>query len=212
MTGESLKLIAVICMLLDHVAWLWVPVSLPVGPLMHLVGRVTMPIMAFMISEGYVHTHDFRRYAGRLLVFALASDIPYFFFERSTSQHNVMFTLFLGLLAIWLSDHFPAYLGFFAAAMMVLSLWLSLDWSFIGVLLCLIFWRLRGRCSAIIISVVLMAIISCVVYGGWWQIGMVLALPILRCYNGQRGRGSKWGFYVFYPGHLAVLAALRAVV
>lgn len=144
MTGEALKLIAVVCMLIDHVAWTWVPVDSLAGIVMHLIGRVTMPVMAFMIAEGYIHTHDFKRYAGRILIFAFVSDVPFMAFERSTACHNVMFTLFIGLMVIramdskmkeWQKYVIVGLIGGFAS---------YFDWSFIGVLLCYMFWQFRG--------------------------------------------------------------------
>lgn len=201
-------------MLIDHVAWAWVPVDSPAGIVMHIIGRVTMPIMAFMVAEGYIHTHDFKRYAGRLLIFAFVSDIPFMVFERSVVGHNVMFTLFLGLMAIWFADHikwgFMIFCSVYSMAMAALIL--RLDWSFIGVLLCVLFWKFRGNFLAVSISAVALSIMTVIVYGQWWQFGMLLSLPLFRLYDGQRGRGSKWGFYAFYPGHLAALAILRAVV
>ena len=44
---------------------------------------------------------------------------------------------------------------------------------------------------------------------------MVLSLPILRLYNGQRGRSPrinrimKWLFYLYYPLHLLVIGLLE---
>lgn len=214
MTGEALKLFAVVCMLIDHVAWAWVPVDSPAGIVMHIIGRVTMPIMAFMIAEGYIHTHDFKRYAGRLLIFAIVSDIPFMIFERTNAGHNVMFTLFLGLMAIWFVDHADrSYKAVFGASLMIVAaLYLRLDWSFIGVLLCVLFWKFRGNFLAVSISAVALSIMTVIVYGQVWQFGMLLSLPLLRLYDGKRGQGSKWGFYVFYPGQFVVLSILRAVI
>ena len=214
MTGETLKLFAVVCMLIDHVAWAWVPVDSPAGIVMHIIGRVTMPIMAFMVAEGYVHTHNFKRYAGRLLIFAFVSDIPFMFFERSTAGHNVMFTLFLGLIAIWIADHANrSYKTVFGVILLIfVAMTFRLDWSFIGVLLCLVCWQFRRNFLAVALSVDILAILTVLVYGQWWQLGMLLSLPLLRLYDGQRGRGSKWGFYVFYPGQFVALAILRAVI
>jgi hypothetical protein len=217
MTGNALKLIAVVCMVIDHVAWAFVPAWSVPWMAMHFVGRITMPVMAFMVVEGYVHTHDFTRYALRLLVFALISDIPFMAFERSTGMHNVMFTLFLGLMAIRLIDmarnEFAAFM--LCSLVVVVSVFTGVDWSFIGVLLCVAFWQFRGNFLAVSLSVSAMAFMAAMVYGQYFQFGLLLSLPLLRLYNGQRGsqnRLSKWGFYGFYPAHLAALAALRAVI
>lgn len=42
-------------------------------------------------------------------------------------------------------------------------------------------------------------------YYEWY--GILAAIPML-CYNGERGRGPKTFFYVFYPAHVYVLYAL----
>ena len=84
-SAEQLKNIALVSMVIDHaavglieqselasgVAW-----SL-CGTAMRLMGRVAFPLFAFMIAEGAVHTRDRRRYALRLLLLAVISEIPF---------------------------------------------------------------------------------------------------------------------------------------
>jgi hypothetical protein len=71
---------------------------------MTCVGRLAFPIFAFMITEGYVHTSDFKKYAKRLFIFGLISEIPFNLMSSSgfifPFHQNVMFTLLLGLLSI----------------------------------------------------------------------------------------------------------------
>ena len=67
--ANALKLIAIAAMTVDHVAWLLFPgypaAAVPV--IMHIIGRITCPIMCFFIAEGFYHTHDRKKYALRLL-------------------------------------------------------------------------------------------------------------------------------------------------
>ena len=212
MSSSSLKIVACAAMLLDHVAWTWFSVSSPVGIVMHIIGRITMPVMAFMIAEGYVHTHDITRYVVRLLVFAIISDFPFILFERSTIRHDVIFTLLFGLLAIWILDsRIPIFFRYILVAFFLIFS-LCFDWVFIGVLLCVFFWRFRGNFLGVSFSVVLCSILAAIIFGQWWQLGMILSLPLLYLYNGSRGNSSKWGFYIFYPAHLLALSVLRAVI
>ena len=99
MTAYVLKLIAIITMLFDHSGYLiyghlsW----------MNFVGRIAFPIFAFQISEGYIHTHNLKKYFVRLIIFALISQIPYAWFGYcffSKMSLNIIFTLILGLLSI----------------------------------------------------------------------------------------------------------------
>ena len=70
-TAYQLKVIAIVAMTFDHIAWMWVPVvSLP-GQCMHIIGRITAPVMCYLLAEGYIHTHDIRKYTLRLGLFAL---------------------------------------------------------------------------------------------------------------------------------------------
>lgn len=78
------------------------------GTAMRLVGRVAFPLFAFMIAEGAVHTRDRRRYALRLFLLALISEIPFNLVAGGTwifpADQNTVFTLLFGLLAIWAGD------------------------------------------------------------------------------------------------------------
>ncbi|MCI7805308.1 MAG: conjugal transfer protein TraX, partial [Oscillospiraceae bacterium] len=111
-TADLLKLIAIIAMVIDHIAWAFVPFGSVAGQAMHVIGRLTAPIMCFMVAEGYAHTRDPIKYAKRLGLFALISHIPYIYFESGgfpvIHQTSVMFPLFLGLVALIVRDS-PKY-------------------------------------------------------------------------------------------------------
>lgn len=103
MTSFILKIIACITMFLDHIGYVIY------GKLswFNYIGRIAFPIFAFQISEGYVHTKNLKKYFFRLLIFAFVSQIPFMLFSSSFSNSislNIFFTLFLGLLAIFLYD------------------------------------------------------------------------------------------------------------
>ena len=73
--ANTLKIIAVMAMTVDHIAWLcfpgysqdWLPI------VMHMTGRLTCPVMCYFISEGYHHTKDIAKYTRRLFAFAFIS-------------------------------------------------------------------------------------------------------------------------------------------
>lgn len=248
LTGSALKLFAITAMLIDHIAWAFVPTDTPLALVMHLIGRTTAPIMCFFVVEGYYHTHDLRRYLLRMLTFALISYFPFIFFEaggipqpKHFLQLNVLFTLFLGLCALWVQDNIKNPFPRIAATVGLCILSLSADWFCFGIFFILSFGRNRGNFGRqalwfTLSSLSAMLFLSMpyvdvlVQYGAenirWnlfaWdylcmvgmQAGTFLALPLLRLYNGERGGGryGKWLFYVFYPAHLLVLGILQAIL
>ena len=99
-SAAMLHIIAMTFMLMDH---LWATL-LPAQDWLTCVGRLAFPIFAFMAVEGYFHTHDFKKYALRMLLFAVISEIPFDFMYGGTwfypVHQNVIWTLLLGLLGI----------------------------------------------------------------------------------------------------------------
>ena len=100
LTSNMLRVIAVLLMLSDHI---WAT-YMSLGNWMTYIGRMAFPIFAFQIAEGFVHTSNFKKYALRLLGFAVITEIPFNLFYSSRVfnpyHQNVLFTLLLGLLAI----------------------------------------------------------------------------------------------------------------
>ena len=100
LTANMLRTIAVIFMLSDHI---WAT-ALSFGDWMTYIGRMAFPIFAFQIAEGFVHTSNFKKFALRLLGFAVITENPFNLFYSSRwfnpYHQNVLFTLLLGLLAI----------------------------------------------------------------------------------------------------------------
>ena len=82
LNSNALKYIAIIAMLIDHIAWAFVPFSSALGQIMHLIGRFTAPIMCYFISEGYFHTKDVKKYIFRIGIFAIISQLPFVIAEK----------------------------------------------------------------------------------------------------------------------------------
>ena len=128
LNNNILKIIALIAMTIDHITWFLYPgFSHELIPItMHIIGRIAFPIFAYCIAEGYEHTHDFKKYAKRLFLLALISHIPYMLRsssfikygyrclipfmagsgpERFVNQTSVIWSYFIGLMLIKLSDN-----------------------------------------------------------------------------------------------------------
>ena len=136
LSGTALKRIACLSMLLDHIGAsllenglfkqgsFW-PGDVQLDGVLRLAGRLAFPIYCFLLVEGFLHTHDFKKYALRMLGFALISEWPFdwaFFSGVYWGHQNVYFTLLLGLLAMKALDTYqtaegmPALKGILGAA------------------------------------------------------------------------------------------------
>ena len=224
LSGSALKLLAVVSMLIDHLAvfyWYTVP-SLQVAwftighrtftplVLMRIFGRLAFPLFAFLIVEGFVHTHDRRRYGINLAVFALLSEIPWNLVHSGTMLYpgqNVFFTLLLGYLGLCAIERFSFSKGFLLGSLLgllVVSVFLRADYGCSGYAFILLLYVLRD-------NKILQAIIGSCFLGSRWIAGLAF-IPI-NMYNGKRGfvTGPVWkyAFYLFYPLHLLVIWLLR---
>lgn len=232
LSANALKLIAVCAMLIDHIAWAFVPFASPEGQIMHIIGRLTAPIMSFFIAEGYFRTRSIQKYALRLGIFAVASHFPYVFFHFGDPFYlypitSVIYTLFLALMALIISDKVQNVL---LKALLILLLCVAAmpgDWMFMPIIWALIFAKYRGdfkkQCIGFTIAAAFLTAYfswNALQSGNPWYskmfvAGVLLVLPLLALYNGQRGKGGKpmkWMFYVFYPLHLAILGILQYYV
>ena len=205
LTSFQLKWIAIFSMAVDHTGALLFPEAL----WMRGIGRLAFPIFAFLLAEGYYHTHDVKRYLLRLWLFALISEIPYDLALSGTwwnpQRQNVFFTLFISLLlllALERSSGWPERM-----LEVFLAMWfaeaLGADYGFRGVLLVLFFYIGRSRPPA--------GLLLGALWNFLWPVPVqrfgALAMFPLALYSGKRGRSMKYFFYVFYPAHLLVLYA-----
>ena len=207
----QLKCIAIITMLTDHVGAVLFPDEMS----FRIIGRIAFPIFCFLIVEGFFHTRDIRRYMIRLGVFALLSEIPYDLAFHGklvdVTRQNVFFTLLLGIVLMYLLEKSPNI--FIKAAEIFLVICaaevLSTDYSGKGVLLILIYyvfkrWKEMYLCAGAAWNFLY----------GWGKIQCfgVMASFFLALYNGERGPGLKYFFYIFYPAHLLVLYTLKMYI
>ena len=218
--GTSLKLIAMISMVFDHVGDMFFPGAL----WMRMIGRLAMPLFSFCIAEGYAHTKNKQRYLMRMGVFALVSEIPFdlaFEGRVGLGHQNIMLSFFLAILALMVFDRIrgegkehaagKTLLGILCVcAVAVLALLLRADYTLFAVLAVFLFYVLRNRhpllrCG---VGVGFLALTRTV---GYYRATGLSLIPLLL-YNGKRGRGLKWLFYAFYPGHLLLLYLLKTVL
>lgn len=221
LSQEGLKLIACVTMLIDHIGASLVPTLW-----MRVVGRIAFPIFCFLLAEGIHYTCNPRRYGLRLLTGAVLSEAPFelLFFDSLTLRHtSVMVTLLLGFLygisqkkasGTWLK--ILLLLPFMLAASL-----LSTDYGGVGVALIGVFVLTREMKHSLVIQTVCSAILfglmnSFPIFVGPFPIPIemfaLLSMVPIALYSGRKvtaGKAAQWGFYLFYPVHLAVLCVIH---
>ena len=217
--GTTLKIIAMISMVIDHVGDIFFPEVL----WLRMIGRLAMPIFSFCIAEGYAHTRDKNKYLLRMGIFALVSEIPFdlaFDGHIGFSHQNIMLTFCISILALKIFDLLcdgekqnagKTVLGTLAVVVMAfLAFLLRADYTFFAVFAVFLFYVLRKK-HPLFRSGVGVAFLALTRTMGYYCTTGVSFIP-LAMYNGKKGKGLKWLFYAFYPGHLFVLYLLKRML
>jgi hypothetical protein len=246
LSGTALKRIACACMLIDHIGASVLEVGVlasaagqALSPVaysrvydldlaLRAVGRLAFPIYCFLLVEGFLHTHDLRRYALRLFAFALLSELPFdWAFYRVPvywGHQNVYWTLLLGLAGMAglraLAGDGGGHIehpgraalgrcGVVLCAAMAGELF-GTDYGALGVGLILLLYILRDsrrrQCAAGALLLGCDGLLFTAL-----ELPAVLAFPLIGRYNGARGgcsRGEALFHYFFYPAHLLVLGCV----
>jgi len=234
LSGNTLKIIAIVAMTIDHVTWLiypGYPVEL-IPIILHVIGRITAPIMMFLVSEGYHYTSNRKKYLTRLLIFAAVSHVPYtmfssFDFIPGIPTTSVIWPFALGVLALMIDqgDILPNAKRW----QRMILIWgcfilaLPSDWSAPAVLSILYMGRHWGNRSRQLLHMACFLAVYAVVCGlafapiyGLIHIGVIIPILLITLYDGTRGAMSgqtmKWLFYIYYPAHLLILGLIKIFV
>ncbi|WP_152394506.1 TraX family protein [Paenibacillus guangzhouensis] len=220
----QLKLIAMIFMVLDHIAT-FIPGDIPQW--FHWVGRIVSPIFFYFVVEGFYHTRNRIQYMLRLFSWAFVMWGGSLLIQLISGQeheiHNNIF-LSLAMAVVMMYGLEMARKGREKTAIGILIALVAAaggmftEASFYGVLMTLIFYYCRNWKW-------LMGLLYAIVFLGMnlfmgqqfsydqmfladpqWM--MVFALPFILLYNGERGlnnKFTKYMFYAFYPVHIWII-------
>lgn len=229
--ATRLKTIAVIAMIIDHIAWTFFPLSSTSSQIMHGVGRLTFPIMAFMVAEGFYHTRSYKKYLNRMGVFAIISHFPYQYFTFGRIPifqplpndglyewlaSSVIFTFYISLivLKIYNTHHIGIHIKTIILTLLTLLTIFS-DYAIFGPLLVLIYHSNRGdrRLQLIGSSLFMILYIGLSFQKPYFQsmytLGILLANFLLFFYNNEQGKSKykfiQYSYYIIYPLHLLIL-------
>ena len=242
LNANTLKVIAITAMTLDHMAWMYFPgyPRAPLPVLLHILGRLTCPIMCFFIAEGYHHTKNIRKYTFRLFLFAAVSHFAYLFASGTFSgwasfipfssgellnQISVMWPLAWGLVMLRIADSSRiSQKGKPILILLICLITFPSDWSCIASLCIVAFGTNRGNLKKQMLLMIFYVAMYATVYFfaldklyGILQLAVVLAIPVIMMYNGQLGKNRrvntimKYFFYIYYPLHLFVMGWIQSV-
>ncbi len=206
----TLKMIAIVSMVIDHVGHIFFPEAM----IFRIIGRMSFPIFAYVLAEGFHYTKDVKKYLLRLGLFALLSEIPYDLAIMGSvlefSHQNVFFTLFFGVLMLYVMSRMKNMLMQYAVVLVAVFVcrFLHTDYRSIGVLLVFIFYVFRQRKAE---KLLIVGLIFLGLTGGL-QLYALLALPLIALHNGEQGTKMKAFFYLFYPAHLLILYLVHLIV
>ena len=223
LNGAQLKYIAFISMLIDHInkgiilPYLEVGSTLSkISTVFDVLGRIAFPLFSFFIVEGFFKTHSRKKYLLNLLFFAVISEVPYDMFSSKVflefRLNNVLFSLALSLIFIWILDEFrnkfEEKIGkcwlFISIPLLVVmyfaSTFVSGDYDFHAILTAFFFYIFYNRPIASAVFAYL-SIIK--------EVWSILGFGLTIMYNGEKGKQNKLFNYLFYPVHLLILGLLR---
>ena len=215
---DLLKLVAIIAMTADHVSTYLMEHGTVAYEICQFFGNFTIVIMSYFIVQGLKYTHSVRRYAIRMLVWAVISQLPYYLL-RHDSGLNVLVTLLVSLIAIHLLDKKGR--GYYILAFTAfLPISLFSDWAFLPLIFTMIFYE-ADKHDKKWIPIVLLPVVMFVTR---WSISsesiarytseavafaIITAIIYLlrdRTEIKAKGRIPGFIFYIYYPAHLTLIA------
>lgn len=237
--AATLKTIAIVTMVIDHISWGFFDFYSWQGYMLHIIGRLTIPIMCFFIAEGFRKTHDLKKYILRMTGFAAITVVPFylFFHDEYAYRQNIIFDYLLALLLLTVleSKRFrkPAKVGL--SLLLVVTSMVIGGWPVMPMVYVLIFYYKRTFkekaiwfCSttAGLVGFMMLAITLNSKFNFypmynewvWWDksyfLGFMLALPLLKNYSGEKGNYplGRYFFFVFYPFHFLILFSVKQIM
>lgn len=234
---NSLKLIALFTMTLDHVAIVFMEINSSLYLVFRIIGRISFPIFAFFLAEGFRYTKNRRKYFLNLLIFAIISQIPYSLLWGAKLSILFTFVIAFGLMYAYdfyiLKDKLTTkikfencvFFCFFILAAVLISMCMPIDYSFFGILLPLVFYIFNNNVYKSFLAMLILLIIHNLYsifiinsidlsnFSHLINIFSILYIIPITFYNGKKGKYNiKYLFYIFYPSHLALLYLLQLLL
>ena len=221
LNGNALKIIALVSMTIDHIGKIFFPSM----SIFKILGRISFPIFAYMIAEGWKYTSNRIRYFSVIFSMGILYLFVYYVLF-SLIYVNVFLVYSFSVLLIWTIEyalkkkglHYVLPILLFACIVFMTSIeyvvpnsLFFVDYGLIGILLAVVIYFCSSKISKLCFLYLLLCVLS-LIYGGV-QFFCLFSIAFLILYNGNRGKyNMKSFFYIYYPLHLVVLWILNMVL
>lgn len=215
LSGNQLKIIALVTMTIDHIGLSLFPQVI----WWRLVGRLAFPIYAYLVAEGCLYTRSMPKYLRSMGLMAILCQVVYFFAEGSLYQ-CILVTFSLSILLCMVArkaKQTGEILWYLLLTLSVVAIWVlaeelprilkgtdyGIDYGFLGVMLPVLLYLAPTKYWKLLLTAGVMLAMSA---DNWVQLPSVLAVGLLALYNGTRGNHQlKYLFYWYYPAHLVAI-------
>lgn len=233
LSQNAIKIFLMICMTLDHAAYMLLSFGSPEYRVFRFFGRMVAPSMCYFLAEGFIKTRNLGRYMKRMLIFAFLAWFPYYAMVGERYNQNMLFNLFLCLAMMAGFDHIKknvrqeATQSICAFAILAVTMMISalFDWTYFAPLFVANAYWFRENRRKWVVGYLLIAsmvvVYTChdyLVYMGlertfqmlWFMLGMYVPVLLPFIYSGKKGSPDlKYVFYLYYPLHILIIVLLR---
>jgi len=212
LNNYHLKLIAMTLMTIDHIGYIF-----ELNLIYRIIGRLSFPLFAFLIYQGYVHTKNRIKYLLRLMIFGLSIEliliIIKLFIQIENIPRNIFMTLSFGLMGLTIIGSKQNILLkiILISLLSYISEILYFDYGFYGILIIISFYFLKYNILITMLIQILINYIFYIYYDFDIQYFSLLSLLIIAIYSGKLGNRIKHKslFYLYYPLHLSILFLIK---
>ncbi len=213
MSSFTLKIFALITMVIDHIGFVFFPNS----TILRTIGRLSMPLFAFQIALGFKHTKSREKYILRMLLLAIISQIPFalmYSTNATSAPLNIGFTFLLSLLFLYSLNEIKPIYGKIIGSIVILAsaYFLKYDYWLYGFSLPIIYYYFMEKPSVLIPLLFLATTMHCIYRNNVSQLFALLSIFLITSYNGKKGKSFKGFFYIFYPLHMIIIFVIYKIL
>lgn len=223
LSGNALKLIALIAMTIDHIGLIFFPEI----SVLRCIGRIAFPIFAYFIAEGAYYTKNYLKYFCLMFSLGILFLIVYYVVS-SVIYLSIFITFSIALIYIFLYKLivkekrlilkiiYILLLMFLIINAYIISNLVKFDYGLMGTLIPFAIYLCKNKYLKLLVLIVLL-LINCIFFNKisvlHIQICSLFSVLLLLMYNGKRGKiNLKYLFYFYYPAHLVILYGIQMLL